>query len=324
MRVRAGWLAAVAVSLTHAASADALIDRDNGPLSGLFGLPDSREGSRLTAEGDSRWEVSASVSSHSTRDAAGSEALLFDGETTRLGVSWRRGIIERLELGLEVPWILHESGSLDAFIDRWHTVFGLPDGIRDERPKDRLLFRYGDGARVLTMQRNVGGLGDVRLLAGWQLTRGTDSSSALRFSVKLPTGDSASLLGSGSADIAFGLAGDKARLLGAERLAGFYRINATWLGAHALGIRGNNHWAAQASGGISYALTPRTSFLLQALLRSPLYDSDVSPLGDLAGSMTMGVRFTLPRGYSLALSVGEDIHPHSMPDVTFSLQLLAQ
>jgi hypothetical protein len=27
----------------------------------------------------------------------------------------------------------------------------------------------------------------------------------------------------------------------------------------------------------------------------------------------------LPRGYALSLAVGEDIHPESMPDVTFAL-----
>ena len=324
MTMRGVWLSVVVLSTTRAASADALIDRDNGPLSGLFGFPDSREGSQLAAEGDSRWELSASVSSHSTRDSGGGESLLFDGETARFGVTWRRGITERLELGVELPWVLHESGNLDSFIDRWHDIFSLPDGIRDERPHDRLLFRYGDGTRLLTLQRNVGGPGDVRLLGGWQLTGGTSGSSALRLSVKLPTGDSDSLLGSGSTDISLGFASDRSRLLGLERFSGFYRINATWLGAHDIGIRRNSSLVGQASGGIRYALTPRTSLALQAMVRSPVYDSDVSPLGDFAASVTMGVRFRLPHGYSLAFSVGEDIHPHSMPDVTFGMQLQAR
>ena len=43
-----------------------------------------------------------------------------------------------------------------------------------------------------------------------------------------------------------------------------------------------------------------------------------------AASLTVGVRFRLPRDYSLAFAVGEDVHPHSMPDVTFSMQLKAR
>lgn len=322
--MRAAWTAVVVLSTARAASADALIDRDNGPLSGLFGFPDSREGSLLEAEGDNRWELSVSASSHATRDAGGAESLLFDGETNRFSVTWRRGITRRLELGVELPWVLHESGNLDSFIDRWHDIFGLPEGIRDERPKDRLLFRYRDGTRLLTMERNAGGPGDVRLLGGWRLDGGTNNSSALRFSVKLPTGDSDSLLGSGSADVSLGLVGDRSRLMGTDRLGGFYRISAIWLGAHDIGTRRNKNLVGQVSGGISYGLTPRSSLALQALLRSPVYDSDVSPLGDFAASVTMGVRFRMPHGYSLAFAVGEDIHPHSMPDVTFSMQLQAR
>src|SRR5690606_14842947 len=128
-------------------------------------------------------------------------------------------------------------------------------------------------------------------------------------------------LGSGSADVSLGLAGDRSRLMGTERLAGFYRVHATWLGAHKISVRRNHVVVGQVSGGMSYALTPRSSLTLQALLRSPVYDSDVSPLRDFAASVTMGVRFRLPHDYSLALAVGEDIHPHSMPDVTFSMQL---
>jgi len=173
------------------------------------------------------------------------------------------------------------------------------------------------------MQRNVEGVGDVRLLGGRRLNEGANGSSALRVSVKLPTGDSDSLLGSGGTDITLGLAGDRTRLLGAERLASFYRINATWLGEHEIGIRHNNPLVGQVSGGICYRLTSRSSLALQALLRSPVYDSEVSPLGDLAASVTMGVLFRLPHRYSLAFSVGEDIHPHSMPDVTFGIQLQA-
>jgi len=78
------------------------------------------------------------------------------------------------------------------------------------------------------------------------------------------------------------------------------------------------------SGGMSYALTPRMSLGLQAMLRSPVYDSDVSPLGDIAASLTIGVRLRLPRNYALALAVAEDVHPHSTPDVTFSMQLQAR
>lgn len=303
------------------ATGDALIDRDNGPLTGLFGFPDSREGSRLALRGEDAWEFHVSASSHSTRDAEDGESILFDGETRRLGLSYRRGVSGRLELGIEVPWVAHESGGLDGFIDRWHDLFGLPEGVREERPRDELLFHYASHEREFRFSRNAQGVGDVRLLGGWRLRHAERSSSALRFSVKLPTGDSDTLLGSGGTDVSLGFAGDGRQLIGVERLSGFYRTSATWLGTPDFDSRPLRPFVAQVSAGLGYALTARSTLAAQVLVRSPVYDSAVSPLGDTAAALTVGVRFRLPNEYSLTLAVGEDLHAGSMPDVTFAVSL---
>jgi hypothetical protein len=318
---RAALIAFASLLLADVAPADALIDRDNGPMSGLFGFPDSREGSRLPARGEHRWDLFLATSSHSIRDASGRESIVLDGETNRLGITVRRGFTDRLELGIEIPWVLHESGNLDSFIDRWHGIFGLPHGVRDERPADLLLFRYEDNGRQFIVNRNLNGVGDVRLLGGWQLANSVSGSSALRFTVKLPTGDSGDLLGSGGWDLGVGLAADQAGLGGMEALSGFYRLGATWLGAHDIDLPRNRKVVGQLSAGLGYALTPGTTLAVQALVRTPVYDSRISPLGDVAATLTTGIRFRFSRDYILSLAVGEDIHPGSMPDVTFALSL---
>jgi hypothetical protein len=306
---------------TKTALAEALIDRDNGPLTGLYGFPDSREGSSLAGVGDDVWEFYVTASSHSTRDANDGESVLFDGETRRVGLRYRRGVSERLELGMDVPWVSHESGGLDGFIERWHNIFGLPDGIRRERPRDELLFSYEDDNGGFRFARNADGPGDARLLGGWRLRQSGRSSSALRFSVKFPTGDSDSLLGSGGIDLSVGIAGDGRRIMGVGRLSGFYRASATWLGTPHFDSPPVRRVVGQVSAGLGYDLTTRSTLGLQFLVRSPVYDSAVSPLGDVAASLTAGVRFRLSHEYALTLAVGEDIHPGSMPDVTFVLSL---
>jgi len=321
MKIGSALLVVFYCLITEVALADALIDRDNGPMTGLFGFPDSREGGRLADVGDDIWELYVTVSSHSTRDADGGESILFDGETRRLGLSYRRGLSERLELAVEIPWVSHESGSLDGFIDHWHSIFGLPDGIRDERPKDQLVLTYGDNGQQFSMTSNTQGPGDVRLLGGWLLAQSAHSSSALRFSVKLPTGDSDRLLGSGSTDVSLGIAGDGRQVMGIEKLSGFYRTSATWVGTPDFDTGRTRRVVGQLSAGVGYDLTTRATLALQLSLRSPVYDSGISPLGDVAASLTMGVRFRLPHGYALSLAVGEDVHPGSMPDVTFALSL---
>jgi hypothetical protein len=306
---------------TKIALSEALIDRDNGPLTGLYGFPDSLEDSSLSGVGDDVWEFYATASSHSTRDAGDGESVLFDGETRRLGFRYRRGVSERLELGIDVPWVSHESGGLDGFIDRWHSIFGLPDGIRRERPKDQLLFSYEDDSGQFRFTRNVHGPGDVRLLGGWRLAQSGRSSSALRFGVKFPTGDSDSLLGSGGIDLSLGIAGDGRRLTGMARLSGFYRASATWLGAPDFDSPPVRRVVGQVSAGLGYDLTARSTLGVQLLLRSPVYDSAIAPLDDVAALLTAGIGFRLSREYVLTLAVGEDIHPGSMPDVTLVLSL---
>ncbi|HEX6260753.1 MAG TPA: DUF3187 family protein [Woeseiaceae bacterium] len=307
--------------LTEATPADVLIDRDNTPFAGVFGFPDSREGSQLESPGDDSWEFYSAVSSHSTRDTDGAESTLLDGETTRLAVTYRRGISKRMELGLEIPWVFHESGSLDALIDRWHGIFGLSQAIRDELPRDQLQFVYEDNGRIFNMNRNAHGWGDLRFLVGWQLSESANGSSALRASLKLPTGDSDRMLGSGNADFSLGLAGDTVRLMGIERLSGFYRSSAIWLGSPDLFSDRSKRVVGQLSAGLGYDVTARTAIGLQALLRSPVYDTDVSPLGDTAASVTIGLRFRLSQKYLLSLAVGEEIQAGSVPDVTFVLSL---
>jgi hypothetical protein len=320
---RATLIALICLSAFDLASADALVDRDNGPMSGLFGFPDSREGSKLPGHGENRWDIFLATSSHSVRDDDSGESILLDGETNRLGITWRHGFGGNFELGIEVPWVMHESGNLDSFIDRWHGIFGLPDGIRDERPADRLLFRYEADGNEFLLNRNVNGLGDVRLLGGWQLANSASASSALRLSLKLPTGDSGDLLGSGGWDLSLGFAADQTGLASVESLSGFYRVSATWLGTHDLRPPGNSV-VGQLSAGVGYDLTANTTLGVQALVRTPVYDSRVSPLGDVAAALTIGVSFRLTRDYTVTLGVSEDVHPGSMPDVTFTVSVLHQ
>ncbi|MEX2125457.1 MAG: DUF3187 family protein [Woeseia sp.] len=327
MNIRFTTLVAAGFLLVDLASADALMDRDNGPLTGLFGFPDSSEGGRLEAAGEQSWGVNLVTSSHSSMDTNGGESILLDGETNRIGITYRRGIGERLELGIEIPYVLHESGNLDSFIDQWHGMFGLPDGIRDERAKDQLLFSYEDSSRQLIMNRNASGVGDVRLLAGWQLATRASGITALRFGIKLPTGDSERLLGSGGTDVSIGIAADHAGLWGGlwgvRKLDGFYRANATFLGRPDILAHRSNKVVGQVSAGLGYRVSARTSIALQALLRSPVYDSGVASLGDVAAALTMGIRFRLSENYRLSLAVVEDVHVESLPDVTFVLSLHA-
>lgn len=314
--------AAVLALIPSAALAEALPDRDTGPLAGLYGVPDSRDGGRALEPGRRHLALTLRTSSHAVRDERGDESLLFDGETNRLTLGWRQGVARWLELGFEVPYVLHESGSLDSFIDDWHGFFNLPEGIRNELPEDRLLFRYrSPDGEALRLQRNVHGLGDVRLTAAWQLEQTALTHTALRFGIKLPTGDSERLLGSGGADFSIGLARDRRELAGLPGVSGFWRINATYIGSPDFSSPRTKRVVGQLAAGIAWRAVPRLELAAQARLRSRVYESSLASAGDVAASLTVGANIRLSRRYDLTVAVAEDIHVRSLPDVTFAVGL---
>jgi len=151
--------------------------------------------------------VTLDHSSNYVEDSNSREQILLDGETTRMTLGGRYGLSKSVELGVEIPYIVHSGGFLDGFIINYHDSFGFPQGGRDQAPRNRLLYRYSlDGVEKLKIDSSGNGLGDIGLTAGLQIYHDAQEyprAVALRASVKLPTGDSASLHGSGSTDFSF-------------------------------------------------------------------------------------------------------------------------
>ncbi len=303
---------------------DVLEDRDNGPLTGFFGIPDSREGALLLDAGESAWSVSLSTASHSIRDMRNdtAESIILDGETRQLELRWTRGIGDRAEIGLVLPYTWHESGGLDSLVQTWHDVLGFPGGFRGTRPDNVIEFLYvdADGER-LNFTRNTHGIGEARLLGAWQLAASSSHSVALRGSVKFPTGDANELLGSGGIDFSIGLAGDHSRLLGSERLNAFYRVNAVWLGEPEWLADKQESFVGHVSLGFGYRLTDRVELRVQGSVRSKAYDSGIEVLGDPSGVVTVGGNIRIGANYTLGIGVSEDVKVKSAPDVTFRMAL---
>lgn len=302
------------------ATADPLFDQPDGPFAGLFGWPNSTEGAQLTRRGTNRLAIRLAAASHSVDETAGGESIVLDGETTRVWLDGRRGITDRLEVGILVPWVWHHAGSMDSLIRGWHDFFGLPQGNRAGWPEDRLRFELSAAnGETFRLDQATNGPGDLRLFGGWLLGETTHARTALRLGLKLPTGDSSQLLGSGAADFSVGLAGDLEELFGVTTLSGFYRLTALRLGANDLSTPHNRRLAGALSGGLTWRWSPRVSLTAQTSMRSAAFRSAVAPLGDWAMSLTAGSSFRLSPTWHLSLAVTEDVKVGSVPDVAFLL-----
>lgn len=307
--------------LATAAVAEPLPDPDNGALTGIFHFPDSTEGGRFVAPGSHSVSIDAITSSHATEGIIGNESLSLDGETTRLELGFRYALSERIELGIDVPYVWHSSGALDALIDGWHETFGLPEGpSRRAQAQDQLRFRYQDplGERI-SIDRSSHGIGDTRLIAGWRLSHRTNGSTAMRFGVTLPTGNTADLHGSGGVNVSVGIAGDRHELFGLEKLNGFYRLNAIHIGEPDLLADRYNEFIGQVAMGVGYQLTRGVELAVQGMARSATYDSEFDILGETSATVTFGGNIRLSDDYLLTLAVAEDIKVRSAPDVSFQI-----
>lgn len=308
--------------LVSTVSAEVLHDHDNGPLTGIFGLPDSTEGAQLLAARSSAVGVLLLTSSHSIAERSADDILILDGETTRFELSYRYGVSARLELGVELPFLWQQSGSLDSVIDQWHDFFGFPDGARDDRPRDLLEFFYRDASGDrLNINRNSNGIGDLRLFGGLQLGKSAKYSTALRFGIKFPTGSSDELHGSGGTDLSLGVVGDVRSLWGNEKLSGFYRVHLVYLGEPRWLADRHEQLLGQISAGLGYQVAQNVSLNLQSTVRSSMYQVEVDSLHDPSVALTFGGSVRMTDRWRLLLAVGEDIKVGSAPDVSFQLAL---
>lgn len=308
--------------LGQVAYGDVLRDRDNGPLTGIFGVPDSTESGYLLDKGSSAWEFSMTHASHSIDNALLYEVLYLDGETNRVEFRYRKGITEKLEVGIDIPYVQHMAGSLDSFIDDFHQLFGMPEGHRPSRGKNVLEFHFTDTeGQAFNIGDDTGGIGDARIFGGWQLHDSLGHKIALRFGVKLPTADSKHLHGSGGTDISLGVAGDVIYFLGYKRLNGFYRAHIVHLGEPEYLAHRHKEWVGFVSAGVGLQVSERVKLLLQAAARTSPYESQIRNIGDTSTTVTFGTNIQLNKEFQLSFGITEDADVSSAPDVAFQLAL---
>lgn len=254
------------------------------------------------------------------------EEILLDGETHRITLLLRYGLPGDIELGLDLPYVRHSGGIFDTFIDAWHETFGLEEGIRNSVKRDQLRYRYvRDGRIELLLEDDTAGLGDVVVSFALPVYRQPPAAARMltvRTNLKLPTGDSSELLGSGGTDIAVRLVGSDAVSLANYRLALSGSAGVLFMSDGDVIEDHQNHVVGFGSVGMSWQ--PLTWFApkLQLEWHSPFYhNSDMPQLVQWSAQLTIGGSFVLPYQFVLDLGVVEDVVVKTSPDVVFHFGL---
>jgi len=302
---------------------------NQSPLSQIYGVP-AESSAAVTPAGRIAVSLTQDIASEYTVNRTNYEQITLDGESYRWSLSVRYGLSDRFEAGVDIPYVLYSGGMWDGFIEGWHTTFNLPQGGRDTAPRNRLNYRYSkDGVQKLRMDHTDSGIGDIVLFGGMKLYDahgGTAHDSlALRTSIKVPTGDSNSLRGSGSTDFSLSLCGSMNNFTEWGSLGLFGS-----LGGLAM-TRGNvladqqNNLAAFGTLGLGWGPAEWISFKVQLNAHTALYHgSSLDELSAFSLMLISGGALKLPGGYLLDIGVSEDVAVATAPDVTLHLGLSKQ
>ena len=299
---------------------------NQSPLVQIYGLP-RETGADIASPGRMIIGLSQDLSSNYTVTRNAREEITLDGETYRLALSARYGLIPRMEIGVEIPYLVQGGGFLDSFIVDWHSTFGLSQGGRDSVTKNRIGFRYRkDGVQKLKMEQSGSGIGDMRLTAGLSLYEFHDNASrdglALKASLKVPTGDSSSLRGSGGTDFMLQLCGSMNNYGEWGSLGIFGSAGGLVMSDGDVLSDQRNNLAGFGTLGLGWGPAPWISFKVQFSGNTPLYHG--SSLDEISGSslaLVLGGALKFPDEYLLDIGVSEDLAVGTAPDVGFHLGL---
>lgn len=294
------------------------------PFVQIFGLPPA-EGGRLLREQELELHLIAGAANSSAIGANLEEQVWLDGESYRGLVGLRYGLSDRLQLGIDVPYLFHSGGTFDRIIERFHEITGLSNGERDLQGTNELEYSYTlDGTQVYLVDRSTSGLGDIRLSAAFALA-GYDANSrrsvALHAGLKLPTGESSSLLGSGGTDLSLGVALTDSETFHRQNLVLFVHGGLLALGESDPKVGSQRDAAGFTTFGIAWSRWAKFTIKAQLELHSAMYDSELEEIGRTAGQLVFGGSLTVSDRITWEFAATEDISVSTTPDIAFQSHL---
>ncbi|WP_455211379.1 DUF3187 family protein [Kaarinaea lacus] len=292
------------------------------PLVAIYGLPYIGDAEVLD-HGSVNTQLMYSISSHYADDYNDSESVLLDGETARTTFIYRQGVSHDIQMSITIPYIQHHSGGLDSFINGWHETFGMPEGGRDQVENDQFRYTYRRNSQThFDLQNPSSGMGDIRVQGAWQVEHSASEASALELSVKLPTGNSDKLHGSGAVDVAMWFKNEAQQKFLGFRGGSFYSIGALYLGNGDVLSDIVREFVGFGGLGAGVYLSDNLLFLSQLDINTAFYSSsDLVELGSYAVQLTLGGSIKLSDRGRINLGVAEDLVIDASPDVTFHVDV---
>ncbi|MFA5517296.1 MAG: DUF3187 family protein [Desulfuromonadales bacterium] len=298
--------------------------RHLSPISNLFGLPGA-EGGRLTAAEALDARLVLNVANSFVHGSTERDAQYLAGETTRYELVLRYGLPWGGEGGIDLPLVHHHDGYFDDFIDEFHDFFKISSNGRNGRQDGGIQYIFTrDGKTRFSVDGETAGMGDVALFYALPLVDADSDQRALalRMGIKLPTGDSDRLLGSGSTDFSLRLTGTDRQALENLRLTLFGGVGVLLMTDGDILPELQRNIVGAGFLGTSWNPLSWLSCKLQIDIHSPLFSgSEIRELSSWSQQIVAGFTFALPQDVFCDFAITENFIEETSPDVVLHLAL---
>ena len=150
---------------------------------------------------------------HEVRGGAG-QLVYMDGETARASARVRRGVGARTDVEVEVAATFASSGFLDAIIEDFHDLTGLPNQGREDFESDQFGMRLRrNGHLLFEVEEDRLQLADLAVAVTHAVRVEDDAGPAVavRGAIELPTGSESRGSSNGEVDFAVGALMERSR-----------------------------------------------------------------------------------------------------------------
>ena len=213
-------------------------------------------------------------------------------EQLRTGLYLRYGLLDRLEVGIEIPVLYRYRGFLGGAITATErATTGLAPARNALKGTGYVFNLSRDGQTVFGGGEGELGLGDITLISKYQFLSQSPRvpAVAVRFAVKVPSGDSSKVFGSGHADVGLGLAVEKSL---ATRWILYGNVNGIFPTGTVNGLTVQP--AVRALAAAEYLWSPAVSFVAQFdYYSSPFHGTGTEILDDGVTAATVGFNYRL-------------------------------